>query len=131
MDRKELSVLIGSRIKYHRIMKHLSQEQAAFDSEMHPSYYGCIERGEKCPTIDTLFRISKALGVSVTELLDFDGITDGKESDHVRDALEYRANAAGRNIPMKDLPGAVMMIEMLSHMLSGKNTADRDKEQNK
>ena len=131
MDRRELSERIGARIKYHRIMKHLSQEQAAFDSEMHPSYYGCIERGEKCPTIDTLFRISKALGVSVTELLDFGETSDDQSTDHVRDALEYRANAAVRNIPMKDLSGAVMMIEMLSHMLSGKDVGKPDTEQNK
>ena len=120
MERKELSAMIGGRVKYHRVIKNLSQEQLAFEADMHPSYLGCLERGEKCPTIDTLFRVSKALGVSLTDLIAVDEAEGGARRDPVREGLEYRAGAAVRNIPMKDLPRAVMMIEMLSVMLTEK-----------
>ena len=50
--------------------KKLSQEALAFESEIHPAYLGRVERGEKCPTIETLYKISKGLKIPLHELLD-------------------------------------------------------------
>ncbi len=72
MERVEIARLIGNRIKEERRRQKLSQETLAFESNIHPSYFGCIERGEKCPTVDTLYKISTALNVPINRLMEFE-----------------------------------------------------------
>ena len=50
----------------------MSQEDLALRAEINPAYFGQVERGLKCPTIDTLYKISKALDVSLAELFQQD-----------------------------------------------------------
>lgn len=69
-DRKTISYIIGQRIYESRTQKKLSQETLAFESDIHPAYLGRVERGEKCPTIETLYKISKGLKIPLHELLD-------------------------------------------------------------
>ncbi len=54
-----------------RLSKGLSQVQLEFESEISKNQIGNIERGEINPTISTLKRIAKALGVQPKDLLDF------------------------------------------------------------
>ena len=68
-QKKELSKAVGLRIKYLRHTKFLSQEDLALRANLNPAYYGQVERGLKCPTIDTLHKIAKALEVPLPELL--------------------------------------------------------------
>lgn len=72
IEREELVTRIGARIRDFRTGRKLSQESLALSSGMHPAYLGKIERGEKCPTIDTLCKICGGLKIPVSELLDFD-----------------------------------------------------------
>lgn len=74
---KELQ-LIGKNIKKIRASKKMSQEELANVSELHRTYIGNIERGEKNPTILTLLMIAKALHVTLNELLE--GIYDKKKN---------------------------------------------------
>ena len=60
VNRETISNIIGERIRKFRTEQHLSQEELAFSSELHPAYIGKVERGEKCPTIETLYKIAKA-----------------------------------------------------------------------
>ena len=76
MDRIALSKLIGANIRKYRIQRDVSQEHLALESGIHPAYISKLERGEKCPTIDTLYRLSKALGIPVYKLIDIDGDMD-------------------------------------------------------
>lgn len=69
-EREKITILIGERIRKYRIQQKLSQEALAFASEIHPAYLGRLERGEKCPTIDTLYKISKGLKIPLSQLLD-------------------------------------------------------------
>ena len=71
MIREELTKNIGLNIRKSRLQKDVSQEALAFSAGIHPAYIGRLERGEKCPTIDTLYKICEALGVSVCEILNF------------------------------------------------------------
>ena len=73
MDRIALSKLIGANIRKYRIQRDVSQEHLALDSGIHPAYISKLERGEKCPTIDTLYRLARALGIPVYKLMDIDG----------------------------------------------------------
>lgn len=70
IKREEISRIIGKRIQKFRTQRKLSQEELALSSEMHPAYLGRVERGEKCPTVDTLFKISQGLKIPLSELLD-------------------------------------------------------------
>lgn len=70
IDRERISYIIGQRIYTFRTQKNLSQEALAFESEIHPAYLGRVERGEKCPTIETLHKIAKGLKIPLHELLD-------------------------------------------------------------
>lgn len=69
-DREKISAKIGERIRQYRTKQKLSQEALALACEIHPAYLGRIERGEKCPTVDTLVKISRGLKVPLHELLD-------------------------------------------------------------
>jgi transcriptional regulator with XRE-family HTH domain len=60
---------IAWNIRYFRVKLGLSQIQLAADSGVDASYISRIERGLENPTIRTLGRIAKALGVSAVDLL--------------------------------------------------------------
>lgn len=69
-DREKISYLIGQRIHSFRTERKLSQEALALASELHPAYLGRVERGEKCPTVQTLYKISQGLKIPLSQLLD-------------------------------------------------------------
>jgi transcriptional regulator with XRE-family HTH domain len=62
---------LGERIRRLRRAKGLSQEAFAERCELHRTYVGAIERGERNLAIDNLEKIAVALGLSLSELLDF------------------------------------------------------------
>ncbi|GAB5506750.1 MAG: hypothetical protein Rhirs2KO_19130 [Rhizobiaceae bacterium] len=47
-----------------------SQEQLAFEADIHRTYISDLERGFRNPTITVVDRLAKALKMSVGELLD-------------------------------------------------------------
>lgn len=65
---RELYIIIGKRIAEGRQRKNFSQEYLAEITNLHRNYIGYIERGEKRATVDTLYKIAKALNISL-ELL--------------------------------------------------------------
>ena len=68
-QKRELTLAVAARIKFLRLGKSMSQEELALRANLNPAYFGHIERGLKCPTIDTLYKISNALEISLSELL--------------------------------------------------------------
>ncbi len=62
-------VSIGQAIRQLRAEAGLSQEKLANEADVDRSYMGGIERGEHNLSIINLVRISRCLGVSVSELL--------------------------------------------------------------
>lgn len=63
--------LMASNIKRIREKRGLTQVEAAEKAEIDPRYYPRIERGEINITLDTLFRIVKALKVEAGDILPF------------------------------------------------------------
>lgn len=78
---ENISAIIGYRIYELRREQKLSQEKLAFESDIHPAYLGKIERGEKCPTIKTLYKIARGLRVPLDKLLDISSSTELKDTD--------------------------------------------------
>ncbi|MGM9599437.1 MAG: helix-turn-helix domain-containing protein [Faecousia sp.] len=66
----EISTIIGQRIKNYRLQLGLSQEKVAELSGCHPTYIGQVERGEKNATLESVEKISVALGVPLSKLFD-------------------------------------------------------------
>ena len=61
---------IGMRIRHVREAMKYSQEQVAIKADISQQHLSRIENDNVNPTMDTLIKIAKALGVSVTSLCD-------------------------------------------------------------
>ena len=65
----EINKQVGLNIKKYRQKKNLSQEELAFEADLHRAYIGQIERGEKNIGLINLEKIAKALGISIETLI--------------------------------------------------------------
>lgn len=72
----DIAKALGQRIRNYRTARGLSQEKLAELSGCHPTYIGQIERGEKNATIESIEKISAALGVSLSTLFEMLGTSD-------------------------------------------------------
>ena len=68
MDKRPLPVRFGELIRRCRQKAELSQEELAGICEIHRTYVGFIERGEKTVTIETANKLALALGLTLSEL---------------------------------------------------------------
>ncbi len=59
---------LGRNIRNIRECKQLSQEELAFKISSTRNYIGCIERGEKFPSIAIILDIKEALGCNSIDL---------------------------------------------------------------
>lgn len=60
---------IGNNITQLRKSKGWTQEELAFECQLHRTYIGSVERGERNIAILNLFKIANALGVEVKEII--------------------------------------------------------------
>lgn len=60
---------LGANVKRLREQLGLSQEQLAFDADMHRTYISGIERGVRNPTVTVLERLAMALKTKSADLL--------------------------------------------------------------
>lgn len=65
----EINKQVGLNIKKHREKKGWTQEQLAFEADLHRAYIGQIERGEKNIGLVNLEKIAKALNIHLKNLL--------------------------------------------------------------
>lgn len=68
----------GCAVKSRRLELFLSQEEIAFRSNLHRTYISDIERGSRNPSLKNIFRIAKALEISVSQLLTEYGVEDSE-----------------------------------------------------
>ena len=69
VPREGLSTNFGPLVKKHRLAKKLSQEVLAEKADVHPTYIGLLERGQRVPGIDVAERIAKALGMKLSQMI--------------------------------------------------------------
>ena len=74
----DIAKAVGQRIRNYRTQKGLSQEKLAELSGCHPTYIGQLERGEKNATLESIERITAALGITLSKLFEKLG---GQEDD--------------------------------------------------
>lgn len=61
---------LGNNIKQLRLDLGLSQEQLAEKANLHRTYIGAVERGERNISLDNIIALAHGLGVSVVNLLE-------------------------------------------------------------
>jgi transcriptional regulator with XRE-family HTH domain len=60
----------GRALKKIRLKKKLTQENLSLEAQLARVYISELEYGKKTPSIETVFKISKALNVKCSRLMD-------------------------------------------------------------
>ena len=66
----DIKAVVGKNVRQYRELKGLSQEELAFDADMHRTYVSGVERGIRNPTVLIVAKLAQALGVEPCKLLD-------------------------------------------------------------
>lgn len=66
---EKLVKIFGRKVRHYRKQKGISQEELAAASELHRTFIGAIERGERNVSLNTIEKIANALNVPAIELL--------------------------------------------------------------
>ena len=68
--KKQVCLMFGRTVRRLRQVQGLSQEGLADLANIHRTYIGGIERGERNPTLTMIVRIAEALGLPPAKLLE-------------------------------------------------------------
>jgi len=71
MEKREILIKFGQRVRQLRKEKNLSQEELSFKADLHRTYIGMIERAEKNITLINIEKIANALETNIGNLLKF------------------------------------------------------------
>ena len=67
MKKEQFNVIVGNRIRALREKNGYNQYDFAYECGVSDAYYGRIERGEHTTSILILCKITKALGISLSD----------------------------------------------------------------
>lgn len=59
----------GLRVRMLRFEREMTQEELAEKADLHPTYVGSVERGERNIALENIVAIAKALGCSPKDLM--------------------------------------------------------------
>ncbi len=62
--------IVGAVIKYYRIEKNISQEVLSGLADIGRSHLSMLERGNRKPTLETLFKLCDALEVRPSKMVE-------------------------------------------------------------
>lgn len=110
-DKKELAHL-GHRLRAMRQRLGLTQEQLAERANLHYSYIGQVERGEKIPSLRTLKRLASAMHTSVDFFLE-----EPSPYEHRLEALRQELLALLGDCTAQDLELVVEVVRLLTSHL--------------
>lgn len=72
MKKEQLQKIIGNRIRFLRESKGISQQVLAAMCNFEKGNMSRIEAGRTNPTLTTLYKISQALEIKITDIVDFE-----------------------------------------------------------
>lgn len=62
-------LVFARNIRKFRLERHWSQEYLAYRADIHPTALSRVERSTRVPSLTTVVKLARALGVGVGELL--------------------------------------------------------------
>ncbi len=74
--------MLGARVRARRVEVGLSQEALADRADLHRTYIGSVERGERNLSLSNAFALADALGVTLSRLVD--GLDGDPLGDEIR-----------------------------------------------
>ena len=73
--------ILGENIHSLRIKQQLTQEQLAELCDLHRTYIGAMERGDRNVSLNNIVNVAQALKVTPSELLKYDSKIQLKKED--------------------------------------------------
>ena len=73
--------ILGENINSLRIKQQLTQEQLAELCDLHRTYIGAMERGDRNVSLNNIVKVAQALKVTPSELLKYDSKIQLKKED--------------------------------------------------
>lgn len=95
---KEHSNQLGEKIRRLRKQMGLTQEELGERANIHYSYVGQVERGDKMPSLKTLKKLAAALNTPVQYLLEEPSTYSTSENILPEVVAEFRQLIAGRSL---------------------------------
>ena len=84
-----ITIALGKKIRSLRLSRGWTQEQLAEYADLHVSYVVLLEKGANRATIETLEKLAKAFGISISELVhSLDETNDDPMKKQMRDLME-------------------------------------------
>jgi transcriptional regulator with XRE-family HTH domain len=65
----EILIAFGLRMRTYRQQKNISQEELAEQTDLHRTYIGSAERGERNVSLINICKIARALDIPVSSLM--------------------------------------------------------------
>jgi len=116
------SEVLGKRIKELRLKLGLTQDGLGKRANLHYSYIGQVERGNKVPSVKTLKRIAAALNINVESLLYEQSGFEIKDDDIL---IRELINAVKGCSP-QELKLYIRLIEQIKHYFHEKSSNSAD-----
>jgi transcriptional regulator with XRE-family HTH domain len=66
----DISTAFGTVIRQLRLDEGLTQEQLGLEAELRRTFVSVLELGQQQPTITTIFKLSKALNVPASKIIE-------------------------------------------------------------
>lgn len=104
-----ISKVLGERLRTYRRRKNMTQEELAHRASFSTSFISDVERAEKSPTIESLVRITDALGITLEEL--FANTQARKRTKEAE--MVASINTKINNLPPQELQTINDMIKLL------------------
>lgn len=111
IEKKHIVNKTAARMRQLRTAKKYSQEELALQAGINPAYLGHIERGLKCPTIDTVNKLAIALDISLSEFFDFEDTSDRN------DLALNKIIASIKNIPEGKVQNIAQIVDDIIKLL--------------
>jgi uncharacterized HTH-type transcriptional regulator in smaI restriction system 5'region len=74
--------ILGENIRSLRLQLQITQEQLAERCDLHRTYIGAMERGDRNVSLNNIVKVAQALNVTPSELLTYKSKIELKEEDN-------------------------------------------------
>lgn len=119
MPSPDLAKLIGERIRILRKFNKMSQEELAQVANLHPTYVGQLERGEKNATIETLGKVASALNIAVGDLFKF-GNSNVSDDNKIQELINLLHTISSED--------QVVLVKVIDVLLEWKKVGSSNKQ---